>query len=162
MHPEHLKKWDKKQIEKSIEYIGENPVLSLQEIIDKAVEDNFPKITLSTLSSYLKNELITLKQVRLDIIDRNSTSTKSQRKDYYRSFLVNVSRTFVFIDEMGFSCSIQRNKGRSFRGKNCIRKGPLLRGPNFTLCMAVCKEVGIVHHSVNNTSYNGDMFNTKV
>lgn len=157
--PDHPTKWDKPKIEKAIEYINDNPVLTLEEIIDKAVEEsNFPRVAKSTLSSYLKTRLITMKSCRLDPVARNCDETKESRKTYCADFLRNLSRTFVFIDEMGFSCCTQRNRGRSLRGTICKRLGPLIKAPTVNVCMAVSKDIGIVHHSVKNCAFNGDLF----
>ncbi|KAK8836293.1 hypothetical protein M9Y10_039627 [Tritrichomonas musculus] len=62
-HPNHKNKWDDLQIETAIKRIEENPVLTLGEIIDKGIQNNFPEITASTLSSYLNGQLVTLKKV---------------------------------------------------------------------------------------------------
>ena len=58
-HPNHKNKWDDLQIETAIKRIEENPVLTL----DKGIQNNFPEITASTLSSYLNGQLVTLKKV---------------------------------------------------------------------------------------------------
>lgn len=158
-HPEHKTKWDPDQIQVALNIINENPVLTLQEIIDKAVDDaDCPDICESTLSEYLKKECITLKECRLDPVARNSDETKESRKKYCKEFLSNLNKTFVFIDEMGFSCCTQRNRGRSPKGKLCKRIGPLLKAPNTSVCMAVSKDIGIVHYSMKDTAFNGDLF----
>ena len=51
------------QIETAIKWIEENPVLTLGEINDKGIQNNFPEITASTLSSYLNGQLVTLKKL---------------------------------------------------------------------------------------------------
>ena len=59
---------------------------------------------------------------------------------------------------MGFSCCTQRNRGRSFKGTDCVLKGPLLKAPNVSVCMAVSKEDGVIYHSVQNNAFNAETF----
>lgn len=154
-----VKKWKPKHINKAIEIIGENPVLTLSEIVDKTVfETDAKQISKSTLSDYLKSELITLKAVRLDPIARNSIETKKSRKIYCNKVLRNMDITYVFIDEMGFSACTQRNRGRSLRGTKCVRKGPLLKAPNVSVCMTVSKEDCIIHYCVKDSAFDGESF----
>lgn len=158
-NPEREKKWKEDHINKALEIIGENPVLSLEEIIDKTVEEtSAKKVAKSSLSSYLKAELITLKSCQLDPVARNSVDTKESRKKYCNEVLRKIHRTYVFIDEMGYSCSIQRNRGRSKKGTRCVRKGPLLKAPNVSVCMAVSKEDGIIYYSRQNNAFDGETF----
>ena len=99
-----------------------------------------------------------MKSCRLDPIARNSEDTKNSRKKYCNEILRKINRTYVFIDEMGLSCCTQRNRGRSLKGTKCVRKGPLLKAPNISVCMAVSKEDNIIHYKVENNAFNGEKF----
>lgn len=158
--PNRVKKWDDDDLQFAINSIGQNPVLTLEEIIDKTIhETNASKIVNSTLSSYLKDQLITLKSVRLDPVARNTEENKESRKKYCNLILSHLDDvTYVFIDEMCFSCCTQRNRGRSFKGTDCVLKGPLLKAPNVSVCMAVSKEDGVIYHSVQNNAFNAETF----
>lgn len=157
-HPSHSKKWDDKELDTAISWIEENPVLTLNEIINKGLEEGFPFIQASTLSKYLNGRLITLKKVRINPIARNSIETKKQRIEYCSKFLDNSRKTFVFIDEMGMSICTLRNKGRSKKGTQAILKAPLSKAPNISVCMAICKEQGIVHYETKNEAFDGQSF----
>ena len=99
-HPCHSKKWTNEQINTVISWIEDNPVLTLDEMISKGLENGYPLIQPSTLSNYLNGRLITLKKVRLNPVARKSTETKKQRIEYCSKFLDNSTKTFIFIDEM--------------------------------------------------------------
>lgn len=157
-HPNHKNKWDDLQIETAIKWIEENPVLTLGEIIDKGIQNNFPEITASTLSSYLNGQLVTLKKVRIDPIARNSDETKRQRIEYCSNFMDNLKMSFIFIDEMGMSVCTLRNRGRSKRGTRAILTAPLSKAPNISVCMAVNKDIGLVHYETQNEAYDAEDF----
>lgn len=153
------KKWKQSEIDKAVEYIGENPVLTLEEIIDKSVNENgSKKIVKQTLSNYLKSELITLKSVRINPIARNSKHTKNLRIKYCKDYQKNPNKTYIFIDEMGISVCTQRNKGRSKKGTRANWVGPLSKAANISICMAVSEENGVIHFSKQNGSFNSETF----
>ena len=56
-------------------------------------ETDAKNISKSTLSEYLKLELVTLKTVRLNPIARNSSETKQSRKKYCNEVLRNMQKT---------------------------------------------------------------------
>ena len=120
--------------------------MTLEEIIDKTVrEKDADKIAKSTLSDYLKDQLIALKSVRLDPVARNTDENKESRKKYCNLILNNLDdKSYIFIDEMGYSCCTQRNRGRCLKGTKCVLKGPLLKAPNLSICMAVSKDDGVI------------------
>lgn len=103
------------------------------------------KLTETTLDTYLWFSLITLKQVQYHAAARNSKETKQQRIEYGEFFLQNKDLNFVFIDEVGYSISVQRNRGRAPKGKNVIAKTPLSKTPNTSVCMAITNEE-IIHY----------------
>lgn len=153
------KKWKQNEIEKAVEYIGENSVLTLDEIIDKSTNENgSKKIAKQTLSNYLKSELITLKNVRINPIARNSKHTKNLRIKYCKDYQKNPNKTYIFIDEMGISACTQRNRGRSKRGKRANWIGPLSKSANISICMAVSEENGVIYYSKQNGAFNGETF----
>lgn len=59
---------------------------------------------------------------------------------------------------MGLSCCTQRNRGRSLKGTKCVRKGPSLKGPNISVCIAVSKEDNIIHDKVENNAFIGEKY----
>ena len=113
-HPEHSLKWNDNQIDQACQIFAVQPTLTLTEIIEIMVSDyNAPQISDTTLSSYLEFSLITFKNVTYHAVARNSAMTKSQRIDYCEFFIENTDSNFVFIDEVGYSIEVKRNRGRA-------------------------------------------------
>lgn len=65
-HYNHFTKWEDKQIDTAIRWIEENPMLTLNEIICKGLENRFRFIQPISLSSYLNDGLNKLKKKRLN------------------------------------------------------------------------------------------------
>lgn len=68
----------------------------------------------------------------------------------------NQDKTFVFINEMGISCSTQRNRGRSKRGRRCIILILLSKCPKVRVCITVSKGKGIIHYSIQNSAFDSE------
>ena len=120
-------------------------------------EYNAPKISESTLSSYLEFSLITLKNVTYHPKARNSSKTKSQRIEYCEYFVENSNSTFIYIDEVGYSIGVQRNRGRAPKGCQVIQKLPLQKTPNTSVCMAICNSE-ILYYKKKSSAYDGESF----
>ena len=158
IHPPHSKKWSDDQIDQALHLISENPILTLTEIIDKMTNDfNAPQISLTTLSQYLLFNLITLKKVSYQPAARYSNETKEQRKSYCEYFVQNEGKNYIYIDEVGYSIAVQRNRGRSRKGNQCIQKLPLAKTPNTTICMAISQNE-ILHFEKKNAAFDSISF----
>ena len=157
-HPDHQRKWSDDLIEKACDIIGQNPLLTLNEIIQKMQQQyNAPTIVDTTLSSYLKFSLITLKNVEYQPAARNSDQTKAQRVEFCEFLIENGNLNFIYVDEVGYSISVQRNKGRSKHGKPVIQKLPLSKTPNTSVCMGICRDEIILYEN-RNTAFDADSF----
>ena len=157
-HPKHSEKWNDVLIDDACKYISDHQTATLDEIIIKMMEDyGAPQISKSTLSKYLCFSLITLKKVEYHPIARNSPQTKQQRIEYGEFFIQNSDKHLIFIDEVGYTIAIQRNKGRSPKGQPVIEKLPLHRTANTTVCMAI-DDTEILHFEKRESSFNGDSF----
>jgi hypothetical protein len=74
-------KWTEEIIDRVVEYIGENVTASLKQVIDWAEGAlGAPRVSESTLASYLGGKFITYKQVVVHNQQRNSPEVKEQRK----------------------------------------------------------------------------------
>lgn len=87
-HPEHSKKWDDNSMHGALDLISQNPILTLDEIIDLMMKKfNAPHIVAPTLSSYLEFSLITYKNITYHPSTDNSDKTKEQKKAYGEFFI---------------------------------------------------------------------------
>lgn len=110
------------------------------------VKNNAPEITETTLSTYLDFALISYKDVQYQPVARNNESTKEQRIQFSEFFVENQDKlNFIYIDEVGYSISVQRKRGRSRIGTTPIQKIPIIRSANTTVCMAISKEEIILY-----------------
>ena len=67
------------------------------------------------------------------------------------------ARKLVFVDESGFNLWISRTRDR---GQRAVRSVGESRGcPNFTLILAVSKQLGIIHHDFFKGGTIADRFN---
>ena len=157
-HPSHCNKWSDDLIDKACMLISNNPILTLEEIIQTMTKNyNAPEIEPTTLSNYLTFSLITLKNVAFHAIARNSEQTKDQRVKYGEFFVQNNELNYIFIDEVGFSICVQRNRGRAPKGVTPIVKLPLSKTPNCSCCMAISNDE-ILFYKKKNSAYDGESF----
>jgi hypothetical protein len=85
------------------DYIGENNIHSLKEILDYAVSQlKYPLIALSTLERYLDLKLITWKQLQMIPFSRNSPDSKQKRKEYALWLSVNSFKRIIYVDGFHF------------------------------------------------------------
>lgn len=157
-HPSHSRKWDDAVIDEACKYISNHQTATLDEIIMQMTKDyDAPQISKSTLSKYLCFSLITLKKVEYHPFARNTPQTKQQRIQYGEFFIQNADKHLIFLDEVGYTIAIQRNRGRSPKGQHVIEKLPLHRTANTTVCMAI-DDTEILHFEKRESSFNGDSF----
>ena len=50
------------------------------------------------------------------------------------------------------------NRGRNPKSKKAFVIAPLFKAPNLSVCMGVCKEIGLVHYETQNKAYDGKEF----
>lgn len=157
-HPPHSSKWNEDLINQACNYISNHQTATLEEIIAYMEENyNAPHIEKTTLSQYLCFSLITLKKVQYQPIARNSPQTMRQRIDYGEFFIENENSHFIFIDEVGYTIAVQRNRGRSPKGEPVILKMPLHRTANTSVCMAIDNQ-NIIHYEKKDTSFDSESF----
>lgn len=87
--------------------------------------NNTSVISASTVGSYLK---LTQKSWSA----RNSINTKEQRVQYGEYLLEYENLTYIFIEEVGYSNSVQRNRDRAPKGENAILDYNLQQTYTFT------------------------------
>jgi hypothetical protein len=158
LHPVRNTVWNPLQKGVVSQIIADNPTLTLNEIIDEAVQHGLPRISASTLNRYLKVLLITRKRVHVTLQMRNSPETKTKRQIYCQWFLANQHMEFIFIDEFGFNIGNQRRFGRAPQGQIAPRITPLTRSANISVCIAVSATYGLIYDENNNKAFNRETF----
>lgn len=129
-HPDHSTKWSEELIDNACELISSNPLLTLDEIIAEMVDKyNAPDIQKTTLSNYLRFNLISLKYVEYHAAARNSSQTKELRVKYGEWFIED-DKKYIFIDEVGYGIASQRARGRARIGERVVQKLPISKKPN--------------------------------
>ena len=152
------KKWSSQQINIIVNYLETNNMMTLKELLEFAENNNFPKISKTTLSNYLSSQLYTLKNISNHPIERNSPEIKNKRKLISTLILENPDFNLIFIDEFGFNLGTQRNRGRSLKGEKAINITPLSKGGNVSTVMAVEKQNGVICYDSENSPINSDDF----
>lgn len=157
-HPPHAKKWNDDQIAVSVRIVEENPLLTLDEIEKRCENQGNAQISLSTLQSYLRLELFTLKEVDYQAAARNTEENKERRVEFVNYIESHANKTFIYIDEVGFSIGTRRTRARSKRGTRVVRQVPCLQSPNVSVCAAIDAHHGILHYKPVNGSYTAAEF----
>lgn len=152
------KKWSDDLIDKACEVIGQNPLLTLNEIKETMHQRyGAPPIVETTLCDYLRFSLFTLKNVEYLPSAKNSEQTKAQRIKFCQFLLENGNMNFIYVDEIGYTISVQMNRGRSKPGKTIIQKLQLSKTPNTFVCMGICWNE-IILYEKRSTAYDSDSF----
>ena len=146
------KKVDQECIDKSIQLLEDNPLLTIKELNVKLhqILNHKPQFSDQALSAHLDGSLITLKLARDEPAERNTPSTIEERY-HYAIWLMGpnvVNEKKYFIDEFGINIHTRRSQGRSLKGERVFRKVNGQRGPNITICIAVSSEKGLVHYQI--------------
>ena len=156
---ERNRKWTDQQIDFVIQQISNNSQLTLKELLDLAINNGYPEISISTLSSYLKLKLITYKQIHYIPQQRNAPRTKEIRIEYCRWVLQNQQLHFIYIDEFGFNLGLTRTKGRSPKGQPAFAYSVLQRGGNVSVIFAI-DENGLINFLIHESAVKKDDFTT--
>lgn len=160
-NPDRSKKWDRDDINRCVDIIEHHPTYTLQEIERAAENAGNPHVTLPTLESYLRDELITYKKVQYQTVDRNSPATKAARVAYVNSIeSESFTHDIIYIDEVGYSIGTRRTRGRAPIGQPAIVELPALQSQNCSVCCAISGTHGLILHRSIRGSFTGDTFRT--
>lgn len=100
----------------------------------------------------LQGMLYTLKLVTKGSDTRASCNLPEniEARREYANFMLHLDASvhIVYLDETGFNLWLRRSQGRAIRGRPVKRTVTTQRGPNVTVCMAICAEFGLVHSTV--------------
>lgn len=143
------------------ECLGENPLITLQQIKTKLITrfPQCPNVSLSTIKNSLDGLFYTLKKAVDQPANRNSARVKNLRLQYAVWLMEEgVNSNLIFIDEIGCNMWTRRSYGRAIRGRPCYRVVGNQRGQNQTMCMAINKDEGLIHFELLNGSMTSERF----
>lgn len=135
-------------VEKLVEYVEENPQLSLKEMARRLEEDTGLHLSIPTVHRYLHGKLYTVKKVMPQPERMNTDENKRKRAEYTRHVTeaVGAGKTAIYIDETNINLFLRRTEGRSLKGTRCSVKAATARGPNVHLIGAMT-QTGLVYWS---------------
>ena len=119
-------------VEKMIEYVSENPLITLKEIQDKIQVEYELTVSTTTIHKHMEGKFYTVKKIRFEPATINCEENKTKRA-YYVSRLMEESgngKTIVYIDETNCNLFLRRSFGRSRKGTRCAVKAPTSKGKN--------------------------------
>ena len=131
-----------------MEYVEENPQLSLKEMARRLEEDTGLHLSIPTVHRYLHGKLYTVKKVMPQPERMNTDENKRKRAEYTRHVTeaVGAGKTAIYIDETNINLFLRRTEGRSLKGTRCSVKAATARGPNVHLIGAMT-QTGLVYWS---------------
>lgn len=134
--------------------LQENPFLTLKEMANcmAAQFPEKPQVGYKTVDRMLQGMLYTLKLGTKGSDTRASCNLPEniEARREYANFMLHLDASvhIVYLDETGFNLWLRRSQGRAIRGRPVKRTVTTQRGPNVTVCMAICAEFGLVHSTV--------------
>ena len=150
-------KMTNEHVEKLLEYVEENPQITLNQLASKLRNDTGLNVTTPTIHKHLHGKFYTLKQARPQPVTMNSPENKTQRAQYVRRLMeyTGSGKTVVYIDESNCNLFLRRSEGRSKRGTRCSVKAAAARGPNVHIIGAIT-QTGLVYWQRKRGSYRKD------
>ncbi|KII74695.1 hypothetical protein RF11_11393 [Thelohanellus kitauei] len=142
------------------EYIEENPIITIAQILSKLQEDFNLVLSKSTICRTIKKLNITYKLVRQVPIARNTPEIIEARFIYSQTYFESIAFStpeVVYIDETGFNLHIRRRYGRSQRGERAHIVVSNSRGRNISVCAAM-NISGLVNYRSIVASFNKNEF----
>lgn len=105
-------------IEKMIEYVEENPYITLKEIGVKFAIETGITVSTNTIHKYLEGQMYTVKKALPQPVTANSEINKRKRKEYVDKIMnrTGMGKTVIYIDETNVNLFLRRSQA-------CARKG---------------------------------------
>jgi transposase len=119
-------------VEKMIEYVSENPLITLKEIKDKIQAEYGLAVSTTTIHKHMEGKFYTVKKIRFEPATMNSEENKRKRAHYVTRLMEESGngKTIVYIDETNCNLFLRRSFGRSRKGTRCTVKLPTSKGKN--------------------------------
>ena len=154
------KKVTSNHVKKLVEYVEENPQVSLKEMAGKLKEDTGLELSIPTVHRHLHGQMYTVKKVLPQPERMNSDDNKQRRATYARKVTeaVGAGKTVLFIDETNVNLFLRRDQGRSSKGSRCVVKAATTKGPNIHV-IGMMSQTGIVYWERRRGSFRKDACN---
>ena len=131
--------------------------ITLKEIQGFLIVKFNASISLSTIDRSIESFHYTLKRDSVIPESRNTEANIIIRREYARAFMLNDLNRYIFIDEMGVSCSMRKSYGRSEKGSPARMNVKAIRSKNISVCAAMSKN-GMLGFESRDGAYNGEEF----
>lgn len=137
-----------------VEQLQMNPLLTLNRMAELlAVQFPLkPRVSCTTVIRMLDGRMYTVKLATKGSDVRLSTNSPDniQGRQDYANFMLNLDPAVhtVYLDKTRFNLWLHWSQGHSPRGSPVRRTVTTQRGPNVTVCMAICANYGLVHSTV--------------
>ena len=134
-----FKKMEPRHVNRMLEWLSENPLLTLTQIKQKLEEEEQLTVSINTIHKKLDGQCYTLKKVTPEPVAMNSISNKDKRATYVQSLMTAIGqgKRLIYIDESNCNLFLRRSQGRSRRGTRCCLKVATTRGSNVHIIGAI-------------------------
>ena len=155
-----VKKLTDLQIDEMLEWLSDNPQLTLREIVTRTFDSFHIRISNTTVSRYLDGRLFTTKKPHLEPQGANNVANKALRKTYVENVTATTGqgKFIAFVDESNVNLFIRRNIARARRGARATVKLPNSKGPNIHM-VAALTQTGLIHFVRQRGSFKSHNFN---
>lgn len=117
-------------VDKLVDFLEENPQLTLKELSNKLQERTGVAVTTTTIHRRLEGRLITCKKVRPEPSAMNSQANREKRAAYVTAVMdaAGAGKKLIYVDECNCNLFLRRSIGRSRKGARCSVKAPTSKG----------------------------------
>lgn len=137
-----------------LDWLSENPLLTLKQIKDKLLAEENLTVTTTTIHKHLEAQSYTLKKVVVEPFTMNADINKRKRADYVGLLMAAIGdgKRLIYIDESNCNLFLRRTQGRSRKGTRCSVKAATSRGNNIHVIGGIC-QTGLVYWERRRGSY---------
>lgn len=130
-------------IERMIEYVQEDPLITLQEISVKFTMETGITVCTNTVYKHLEGQLYTVKKALFKPAVMNTEENKQKRKVYVEKIMNRIwlGKTIIYIGETNANLFFRRSQGRGRKG---LPRCPTSEGINFHI-LGSMSQYGLVY-----------------
>ena len=140
------KKIEQHHIDKLLDWLSLNPLLTLVEIKNKIKAEYDLDVSTTTIHKHLDGQMFTLKKILPEPENMNSLANRRKRAECVQTVMSahGNGKHIIYIDESKCNLFLRRSEGRSRKGTRCIVKSASSRGKNIHIIGAV-SQTGLVY-----------------
>lgn len=119
-------------VEMMIEYVREDPLITLQEISAKLALETGITVSTNTVHRHLEGQLYTVKKRLPEPAAMNTEENKQKRKAYVEKIMNRIGRgkTVIYMDETNANLFHRQSQGHARKGLHCMPECPTSEGQN--------------------------------